>query len=209
MKKYLLSFGLILVFAFYMMMSDQSTTAITALGNANSPSGGNNNSTTTATPPIAAGNSVLQTIKRTLENEFGDDDGARRIATTSIPALRQTPPPTTPTPAPTPSPTPTPTPTTSNGQYKNGTYAGPVTDAYYGPMQVQAVVKNGQLADVQVLQYPNDRGTSQSINGAALPQLVQEAIQAQSANVNIVSGATQSSEAFAQSLASALAQAKA
>ncbi|HEY4384430.1 MAG TPA: FMN-binding protein [Ktedonobacteraceae bacterium] len=47
------------------------------------------------------------------------------------------------------------------------------------------------------------------INNYADPQLTSEAIQAQSANVDIVSGATDSSEAFIQSLNSALAQAKA
>ena len=94
------------------------------------------------------------------------------------------------------------------GTYKNGSYVGQVADAYFGNVQVKAIIQGGRLADVQILQYPNDRGTSREINGAAMPQLVQEAIQAQSANVNIVSGATQSSEAFQQSLASALTQAK-
>ncbi len=94
-----------------------------------------------------------------------------------------------------------------SGVFKNGTYTGPVTDAYYGNVQVQAVVKNGQISDVRFLQYPNTHSTSVYINQQAMPMLTQEAISAQSANVNIVSGATATSEAFIQSLSAALAKA--
>lgn len=90
------------------------------------------------------------------------------------------------------------------GQYKDGTYNGNVADAYYGMLQVQAVIQNGKLSQVQILQYPHDRRTSQYINSQALPWLQQEAVQAQSANVDFISGATLSSNAFQQSLQSAL-----
>ena len=93
------------------------------------------------------------------------------------------------------------------GAYKNGTYTGSVADAFYGNIQVQAVITNGQISDVIFLQYPNDRSTSIAINTQAMPYLKQEAIQAQSAQVDIVSGASDTSQAFQQSLASALAQA--
>jgi uncharacterized protein with FMN-binding domain len=88
--------------------------------------------------------------------------------------------------------------------YKDGTYQGPAIDAYYGLVQVQATIKGGTIHDVQFLQYPNDRRTSQQINSIAMPYLQQEAIQAQSAQVNIISGATLTSEGFAISLQSAL-----
>lgn len=94
------------------------------------------------------------------------------------------------------------------GAYRDGTFQGDPADAYYGNIRVAAVVRNGKLADVQVLEYPNDRGHSIMINDYALPRLVSEAVQAQSANVRIVSGATDSSMAFRESLASALAQAR-
>jgi uncharacterized protein with FMN-binding domain len=118
-----------------------------------------------------------------------------------------------PTDVPTAVPQPTDTPTTepptavASGQYKDGTYTGPQVDVFYGLVQVQATVKNGQLADVQFLQYPTDRRTSQRINSIAVPDLQQEALQAQSANVNIISGATLTSEGFAMSLDNALASA--
>jgi uncharacterized protein with FMN-binding domain len=88
--------------------------------------------------------------------------------------------------------------------YKNGTFTGPVTNAYYGMVQVQVVIQNGKISDVKFLDYPHDRRTSQEINAQAMPWLTQEAIQAQSANINIISGATLTSEAFANSLQSAL-----
>ena len=114
----------------------------------------------------------------------------------------------TPPPATSPSPTaPAPTPV-AQGQYKDGTYTGSVADAYYGKLQVVAVVQNGKITDVQFPVYPDDPGHTTQVSQRALPQLKSEAIAAQSANVDIISGATQDSDAFQQSLASALAQAK-
>lgn len=92
--------------------------------------------------------------------------------------------------------------------YKDGTYSGDPADAFYGIIQVQATISNGRITNVKFLQYPNDRSTSIAINSQADPILAQEAIQAQSANVDIVSGATQSSQAFIQSMQSALDKAK-
>lgn len=104
---------------------------------------------------------------------------------------------------------PTPAPKAPTGKYVNGTYTGEVADAYYGNIQVEAVISGGKLTNVIFLQYPNDRSTSRYINQQAMPQLKAEAIQAQSANVDGVSGASDSSSAFVQSLSSALSQAKA
>lgn len=97
---------------------------------------------------------------------------------------------------------------TAQGTYTDGSYTGSAEDAYYGTVQVNAIVTNGKIDDVQFLQYPNTRNTSRTINNKAMPILTQEAIQAQSAEVDGVSGATFTSQAFIQSLASALAQAK-
>ncbi|HVO43459.1 MAG TPA: FMN-binding protein [Aggregatilineales bacterium] len=94
-----------------------------------------------------------------------------------------------------------------NGQYRDGQYVGQPTDAYYGMVQVEAVVHGGKVVDVQFLDYPHDRRTSQFINSQAMPYLKSEAIQAQNAQVDIISGATLTSEAFAQSLQTALDQA--
>ena len=94
------------------------------------------------------------------------------------------------------------------GQYKDGSYTGSVQDAFYGNIQVKAVVSGGRITDVIFLQYPNDNRTSQYVNSIADPMLKQEAIQVQSAQVDIVSGASASSQAFQASLADALTQAR-
>lgn len=96
----------------------------------------------------------------------------------------------------------------ASGLYKDGTYTGPEIDAVYGLVQVQTVIQNGKIANVQFLEYPSDRRTSVRINTYAVPHLQQEAIQAQNARVDLIGGATLTSEAFAMSLQSALDQAK-
>lgn len=96
---------------------------------------------------------------------------------------------------------------TPQGKYKDGTYVGDAADAFYGNIQVQVTITGGKITDVAFLQYPNDRSTSVFINSQAMPLLKQEAIQAQSAQVDGVSGATASSGAFIQSLQSALQKA--
>ena len=85
---------------------------------------------------------------------------------------------------------------------------GSVADAFYGNIQVQATISGGKITNIQFLQAPNDRSTSIEINQQADPLLAQEAIQSQSATVDIVSGATDSSQAFMHSLQDALTQAK-
>jgi uncharacterized protein with FMN-binding domain len=116
---------------------------------------------------------------------------------------------TTPAPVPTAVKTPAPTPVpTARGAYRDGTYTGPVVDVGYGPVQVQAVISGGRLSTVRFLQMPSAERQSVQIAGRAEPVLLQEAVQAQSANVDVVSGATADSHGFMQSLGSALAQAK-
>ena len=92
----------------------------------------------------------------------------------------------------------------SNGRFADGTFTGPIVDAYYGLIQIQAVVQSGQLVDINALRYPSDRRLSVRINRYALPILREEVISAQSANVDIISGATFTSEAFIRSLGRAL-----
>jgi uncharacterized protein with FMN-binding domain len=130
-----------------------------------------------------------------------------QTVTTTSPAQQPKPASTSTTPKPTPTPAPKPTPAPV-GQYKDGQYTGPSIDAYYGFVQVKAIISGGKMTEVQFLDYPQDRGTSRQINGQAMPYLIQEAISAQSANVNIISGATDTSNAFVQSLGAALAMAK-
>jgi uncharacterized protein with FMN-binding domain len=94
------------------------------------------------------------------------------------------------------------------GTIKDGTYVGAVSQNRWGPVQVQVVYAGGQITDVQILQYPNDRNRSVSINQYALPILIQETVQAQGSNINGVGGATYTSNSYYQSLQSALDTAK-
>jgi len=96
---------------------------------------------------------------------------------------------------------------TTTGQYKDGKYTGSVADAYYGNVQVSVTISGGQITAVKFLQYPNTHSTSVYINQQAMPYLQQEAIHAQNAKVQLISGATFTSQAFIQSLNNALSQA--
>ena len=86
------------------------------------------------------------------------------------------------------------------------TIQGPSVDMRWGPVQVTIVVKGKVLTDVQAT-APTERSRSAFINNQAIPILRQEALQAKSANIDLLSGATMTSEAFAQSLQAALTQA--
>lgn len=79
------------------------------------------------------------------------------------------------------------------------TVNGSAVSTPWGTLQVRAVYSNGQLTDIQMVQTPSDRHTTR-----ALPTLRTEALQAQSANIDTVSGATITTEAYAQSLQAAI-----
>ncbi len=89
----------------------------------------------------------------------------------------------------------------------DGTFSGRRQYAFYGYIRVQAVVQNGVLKDIKVLEYPSDNQRSRYINNVALPYLIQEAVNAQSYSVDLISGATFTSAAFVKSLQDALGQA--
>lgn len=95
----------------------------------------------------------------------------------------------------------------TTGSAKDGTYAGQTAQTQYGPVQVQITVSGGKLTDVTALQLTNDGGRSVQISQQAAPILRQEALQAQSAQIQAVSGATYTSEGYVTSLQSALDQA--
>ena len=89
----------------------------------------------------------------------------------------------------------------------SGTFTGSDVPNRYGDVVVRAVITNGHIADVQAVTLPTDRAESAYISQQAGPLLRQEALQAQSASIDIISGATYTSESYAQSLESALQQA--
>jgi uncharacterized protein with FMN-binding domain len=87
-----------------------------------------------------------------------------------------------------------------------GTTTGSVAQTRWGPVQVQITVQDGRITAVTVPQYPDGNGRDREINDVALPELVQETLSAQSADIDMVSGATVTSEGYLESLQSALDQ---
>lgn len=153
---------------------------------------------------------IIFTVYTVHTNLGAEENRVVTIKTTNVVIPSATSPVATlgPTPVPMASASLTTSPTAQpTGKYKNGTYTGSVADAFYGNIQVQAVISGGKITDVIFLQYPSDRRTSIEINSQAMPYLKQEAIAAQSAQVDGVSGATATSQAFIESLGSALQQA--
>ena len=165
-------------------------------------SSGTGSSGTTTTPPTsttAGGKSAPTTAA-------GAGAAARPGPSTTVPG----PPPTSGPPAPaspasapatTPPTTASPTTTTTSGTRRAN---GSDVQYRYGELELQVTISGGQITDVQpVIDNAADQRSAQ-INSQAEPQLRQQALQAQSSNINGVSGATYTSNAFVQSLQAAL-----
>ena len=84
------------------------------------------------------------------------------------------------------------------------TVTGDAADTRFGPVQVAVTFSGKKITQIQVLQYPTETGRDQEINSFAIPQLNQQAMSAQSANIDGVSGATYTSQGYVQSLQSAI-----
>ena len=81
---------------------------------------------------------------------------------------------------------------------------GAVVDTPYGPIQVNVTFVARTITAITELQAPNDRSRSVQINSYASPILMQEVLNSQSSNIDTVSGATYTSEGYAQSVQSAI-----
>ncbi|GGS72749.1 MULTISPECIES: FMN-binding protein [Streptomyces] len=84
------------------------------------------------------------------------------------------------------------------------TVTGDTVQTRWGPVQVRVTLRDGRLTDVTAVAYPQDNPRDQEINSYALPRLRSEALQAQSAEIDSVSGATYTSDGYRRSLQSAL-----
>jgi uncharacterized protein with FMN-binding domain len=97
-----------------------------------------------------------------------------------------------------------------NKQSSGTTTTGQVAQTRWGPMQVEITTDaSGTITDVEVVEYPSGNREDEQINSYALPQLVQATLDAQSADIDMVSGATVTSQGYLQSLQSALDQVRA
>ena len=103
--------------------------------------------------------------------------------------------------------------TTGSGTTGSGTtgasttYTGDSVDTRWGPVQVRITVVDGKITASEAIVYPSGNHEDEQINSFALPVLNQEAVAQQSANIDMVSGATVTSEGYLSSLQSAIDQA--
>jgi uncharacterized protein with FMN-binding domain len=95
---------------------------------------------------------------------------------------------------------------TSSGSSSTSTktVTGDSVDTRWGPVQVRITVKNGSLSSVTAIEYPVTNGRDQEINAVAIPTLTKETIAAGNAKIDMVSGATYTSQGYIGSLQSAL-----
>jgi uncharacterized protein with FMN-binding domain len=121
---------------------------------------------------------------------------APKVAATTAPAAPAAPAPAAPAPA---------APAAPAGV--SGTFTGGTAQTAYGPVQVQIVVQNNTITSANAIKYPTGNSHDIAIAQYALPVLNREAVQAQSANISMVSGATYTSSGYIQSLQSALSAA--
>jgi uncharacterized protein with FMN-binding domain len=121
---------------------------------------------------------------------------APKVAATTAPAAPAAPAPAAPAPA---------APAAPAGV--SGTFTGGTAQTAYGPVQVQIVVQNNTITSANAIRYPTGNSHDVAIAQYAVPVLNREAVQAQSAQISMVSGATYTSSGYIQSLQSALSAA--
>ena len=97
--------------------------------------------------------------------------------------------------------------TATASRRSSGTFTGSDVGTQFGDVQVAITLKGGQITAVRALRLPYDRPRSQFISQTVQPLLRNEVINAQSANINLISGATYTSDAWANSVQAALAKA--
>ncbi len=98
---------------------------------------------------------------------------------------------------------------TAAGEYIDGTVTGPVVATRFGDVQVEVTITGGVITDVVALELPSGDRRSADISDAAEPILREAALTAQSADIDLLSGATYTSRAYARSLQAALDDARA
>lgn len=93
--------------------------------------------------------------------------------------------------------------TSGGGTAGSGAFTGSLINTRYGPVQVQITVSNGKITAVTATQLPSG-GRSGMISAYVEPILSSEALTAQSAQIDLVSGATYTSNGYERSLQAAL-----
>jgi len=136
----------------------------------------------------------------TAGNDTGND-GANDGTSTSLPSPAATSPATTSSPNATAKAAGTQTITGSSVRVSEGFRT-------FGSVQVQVTLTNGKITKLVAVDYPNNDPQSSEISQYSIPVLTQEVLAAQGTKIDIVSGATYTSDAYAQSVQAALDKAK-
>jgi uncharacterized protein with FMN-binding domain len=129
------------------------------------------------------------------------------VVSSTVPAVVEQPAPTAVAPVPTTQPqsAATTTPVATSGVCEGQTIDGETIETRWGPVQVEAVVSSsGQICNVDAIQSPDSHGRSVRINDRALPVLHTQVMEAQSPDINGVSGATITTRGYQRSLQSIL-----
>jgi uncharacterized protein with FMN-binding domain len=92
----------------------------------------------------------------------------------------------------------------STGRAWSGSVTGPVVHVKWGEVQVRATIAEGRITAVDVLRTPDENARDLQVNARAVPVLVRETLEAQSTRIDMVSGATYTSDGYVQSLQAAL-----
>lgn len=94
--------------------------------------------------------------------------------------------------------------TAKSSSSSSKTLTGTAVDTRYGPVQVRITVTNGKITAASAVDYPQSNPRDAQINAYAVPRLNAEAQAAGTANIDVVAGATYTSDGYIQSLQSAL-----
>lgn len=92
---------------------------------------------------------------------------------------------------------------------KSGTYTGTTSTNPYDEIQVAITVSGGKITAITTPVLVGENNHSDEINSYAVPQLTQQALVGQSAQIDGVSGASYTTQSYIESLQSAIDQAKA
>jgi uncharacterized protein with FMN-binding domain len=95
----------------------------------------------------------------------------------------------------------------SAGSGGDGTYTGDPVETRWGPVQVEITVQDGRIVASEAVVYPQENHRDVEINSYAVPVYDEEAVDAQSADIDVVSGATVTWQGYTRSLQSAIDQA--
>jgi uncharacterized protein with FMN-binding domain len=176
--------ALVLLFSYHTSTSS-SAAGVVALGSANAGSGSTDGSGSTGTG--SAGGTSGSSGSSDSATSGSQDSGSGSSGTSGSSGSGSS--------------------SSSSSASSSGTFTGDAVMTRFGPVQVEITVKKGQITKSVVTQVPWNNGRDQQINSYAVPVLNSEVVQAQSASIDMVSGATFTSEGYIQSLQSAIDQA--